>query len=135
MKRIESVFPEIIFRMRLCLLRVFRRFAWVERERFELGSLVNLYLGFNGNSDLQNRLIKLEALKGRTETVLRRYNVKAFNAFRELTFRVNNTRVFIEDLCNACGIVHRELIRAQNALYRLDTLRRLAHSLSGKTPR
>jgi hypothetical protein len=135
MKPRYSIFSEFAFRVRMCLLRVFRRFAWVEREQFELGSLVNLYLGFNGNSDLQNRLIKLQTLKGRTEKVLRRYNVKAFNAFRALTFRVNNTRAFIEDLCNACGIVHRELIRAQHAFSRLDRLRKLTHCLSVKTPR
>ena len=119
----------------MCLLRAFRRFAWAERKQFELGSLVNLYLGFNGNSDLQNRLIKLEALKGRTERVLKRYNAKAYNDFKALTFRVNNTRVFIEDLCNACGIVHRELIRAQSAFSRLDRLRKLTHYLAGKTNR
>jgi hypothetical protein len=48
---------------------------------------------------------------------------------------VNNTKVFIEDLCNACGIVHHELIRAQTSMSRLDKLRRLTRSLSEKKPR
>jgi hypothetical protein len=135
MKRAGSFVSDLSLRTRMCLVRVFRRLAWTERKQFELGSLVNLYLGFNGNSDLQKRLSKLESLKGATETVLKRYNVKAYSDFKALTFRVNNTRAFIDDLCNACGIVHRELIKAQNAFSRLDRLRKLAHCLGGKTVR
>jgi hypothetical protein len=135
MKRAETFFSDFYYRTRMCLVRVFHRFAWAEREQFELGSLVNLYLGFNGNSDLQKRLGKLETLKGRTETVLKRYNAKAYNDFKALTFRVNNTRAFIEDLCNACGIVHRELLRAQNAFSRFDRIRKLARSIAGKNAR
>jgi hypothetical protein len=133
MRNVETVFSAVTAWIRINLLRVFQRFAWVEREQFELGSLVNLYLGFNGNYDLQNRLNKLEVLKHRTETVLRRYNVKAYRTFKALTFRVYNTRAFIEDLCNACIIVHRELIRAQNAYSQHTMLRKFVCLVWGKT--
>jgi hypothetical protein len=132
MNRVSYFFFNTRTLLRTCLLRVFGRHAWVERKKFELGSLVNLYLGFNGTSDLQGRMAKLESLKCRTETVLKRYCRGAYGAFKALTFRVNNVKAFVEDLCSACGIVHRELIRAQNDLNRLETLGRVVRCVSGK---
>ena len=109
--------------------RVFKRYVWLEKKSFELGSLVNYYLGFNSNSDIETRLKKLELLKEKTAKVLKHYKLKPYKMFKKLNFHVNDVKRLLDDVCKACSIIHMELLRINSSYQRQQRLRRLLQSL------
>ena len=117
---------------RSAIEKVFRRFSWVEKMQFELGSLVNLYVGFDGNSDTQNRARKLGMIRSKTLRCLKVYKFRVYRKYREQSFRLNNTKAFIEDLNSSGSLIHEEL-RAMNREYEIHLkIRALFKSLLEK---
>ncbi len=81
---ISLIFSDTVLFVSSLLERFFRRGRWLSRQYFELGSLVNLYLGAHASAASGN-MHPYELLQERIERVLRYYNLRVLRRYRSLT--------------------------------------------------
>jgi len=95
-----------------CMERTFQRRRWINRNYFELGSLLNLILGtLAASHNSSGNPEKLRSARDRVVRVLKNYRKTLYAAYRKIDGAGEDTEQIKKTLRRTAEIVYRELIR------------------------